>query len=86
MATSETNMSPVTVAAPSSSSPSFVSSSSGFLNPGGYAASEVQNEGRADCEKFRVRMGRINIKSRAAYHSQGFEDKNLGSSPGQLGQ
>ena len=55
LATSETNMSPVTVAAPSSSSPSFVSSSSGFLNPGGYAASAVQNEGRADCVKFKVR-------------------------------
>ena len=27
-----------------------------------------------------------NIQSGAAYHSQGFEDKNLGSSPGLLGQ
>ena len=26
------------------------------------------------------------VQSGAAYHSQGFEDKNLGSSPGLLGQ
>ena len=27
-----------------------------------------------------------NVQSGAAFHSQGFEDKNLGSSPGPLGQ
>ena len=39
-----------------------------------------------DAREGRLIDGGIVLQSGAVYHSQGFEDKNLGSSPGLLGQ